>query len=110
MKPLKLTINAFGPYAEKTEIDFSKFGDSGIYLIAGETGAGKTTIFDAISFALFGETSGSTRKTKSLKSDFTDENNLGYVELEFLSHEENVPTKKRIEMAKSPLFRKLQNW
>lgn len=86
MKPLKLTINAFGPYAEKTEIDFSKFGDSGIYLIAGETGAGKTTIFDALSFALFGETSGTDRGTKSLKSDFVDEKNLGYVDLEFLSH------------------------
>ncbi len=86
MKPLKLTINAFGPYAEKTEIDFSKFGDNGIYLIAGETGAGKTTIFDALSFALFGETSGTDRGTKSLKSDFVDEKNLGYVDLEFLSH------------------------
>ena len=101
MKPLKLTINAFGPYAEKTEIDFSKFGDSGIYLIAGETGAGKTTIFDAISFALFGETSGSTRKTKSLKSDFTDENNLGYVELEFLSHGEKYHIRRECAYKKT---------
>ncbi len=101
MKPLKLTINAFGPYAEKTEIDFSKFGDSGIYLIAGETGAGKTTIFDALSFALFGEASGSARKTKSLKSDFTDENNLGYVELEFLSHGEKYHIRRECAYKKT---------
>lgn len=88
MKPLKLTINAFGPYLDKVEIDFEKFGDNGIYLIAGETGAGKTTIFDALKFALYGEASGSSRSSKSLKSDFADEKNIGYVELEFLNNGE----------------------
>ncbi|MBQ9615573.1 MAG: AAA family ATPase, partial [Selenomonadaceae bacterium] len=60
MKPMKLIISAFGPYAgTMPAIEFSEFESDGLFLISGETGAGKTTIFDAISFALFGETSGS---------------------------------------------------
>ena len=54
MRPLLLTMNAFGPYKNKCEIDFSKFPSKGLYLITGDTGAGKTTIFDGISFALYG--------------------------------------------------------
>ena len=84
MKPLKLTINAFGPYAEKTEIDFSKFGDSGIYLIAGETGAGKTTIFDAITYALYNQTSGGERNGNMMRSQYAQPETETYVELEFL--------------------------
>ncbi len=82
MKPMKLTISAFGPYAGKQELDFTQLQDQ-IFVISGPTGAGKTTIFDAISFALFGEASGSSRDRDSLRSDFALPETETYIELEF---------------------------
>ncbi|WP_454052892.1 AAA family ATPase [Clostridium sp. Marseille-Q7071] len=83
MKPIKLTLNAFGPYRDKTVIDFTLLENRNIFLITGNTGAGKTTIFDGINFALYGDASGSERDGKSLRSDFADIDELTYVELEF---------------------------
>ncbi|MDF2882070.1 MAG: chromosome segregation protein [Clostridiaceae bacterium] len=84
MKPLKLTISAFGPYSGITTIDFQGFGNSGIFLIAGDTGAGKTSIFDAISYALFEKTSGQTRDSSTVRSDFATLDVFTEVTLEFL--------------------------
>ncbi|MGL5245180.1 MAG: AAA family ATPase, partial [Sarcina sp.] len=83
MRPLKLTLSAFGPYAKEEIIDFTKLEGKNIFLITGVTGAGKTTIFDAISYALFGEASGTSREATSLRSHFANNNIYTYVELEF---------------------------
>lgn len=80
MKPLRLSMEAFGPYAERTDIDFSRL-DRGLFLITGSTGSGKTMIFDAMCYALFGETSGGRREQSMLRSDITD--SKPWVELEF---------------------------
>ncbi|WP_026511639.1 AAA family ATPase [Butyrivibrio sp. LC3010] len=87
MKPIKLVISAFGPYAGKVpEIDFRVFEEKGLFLISGDTGAGKTTIFDAICFALYGTTSGTYRDTKNLRSEYAKDNEESFVDFYF-SHQ-----------------------
>ena len=70
MRPIKLTISAFGPYAGQVELELDKLGREGLYVICGDTGAGKTTIFDAITFALFGRASGKNVKSEMFRSKY----------------------------------------
>ena len=84
MRPLKLTLCAFGPYSGKTVIEMDRLGESGLYLICGDTGAGKTTIFDAITYALYGSASGEIRETEAFRSKYAEASALTFVELEFL--------------------------
>ncbi|WP_277048578.1 SMC family ATPase [Solobacterium moorei] len=97
MRPIKLVLSAFGPYASKVELDLSKLGENGVYLITGDTGAGKTTIFDAITFALFGKPSGDIRDVKTLRSEYANEEIETYVELDFIYHDEEYHIYRRPE-------------
>ena len=97
MRPIKLVLSAFGPYASKIELDLSKLGENGVYLITGDTGAGKTTIFDAITFALFGKPSGDIRDVKTLRSEYAKEEIETYVELDFVYHDEEYHIYRRPE-------------
>lgn len=83
MRPVKLTMAAFGPYAKETEIDFEKLGAEGLYLITGDTGAGKTTIFDAVTYALYGKSSGGERKDDMMRSKYAKSTVKPMVELVF---------------------------
>ncbi len=95
MKPKTLIISAFGPYAKTMPaIDFQNFEEEGLFLISGETGAGKTTIFDAISFALFGQTSGNYKDTKYLRSEFAEETVDSYVDFSFSHQGKNYRIKR----------------
>lgn len=94
VKPEKLVISAFGPYAEKTEIDFKQLGTQGLFLITGDTGAGKTTIFDAITFALYGEASGEVRESNMFRSKYAEDDVPTYVEFSF-DYRGNCYTVKR---------------
>lgn len=90
MKPIKLIISAIGPYAGKLpEIRFDTFEEKGLFLISGDTGAGKTTIFDAICFALYGTSSGTYRDTKNLRSEYAKDSEESYVDFYF-SHQGRV--------------------
>lgn len=83
MRPLKLTISGFGPYAGETFVDFTRLGEQGLYLVTGDTGAGKTTLFDAITFALFGEASGTTRDANMFRSKYASQDTPTFVEMDF---------------------------
>ena len=84
MKPLKLTLSAFGSYGRTEVVDFEAIG-SGIFLITGDTGAGKTTLFDAITFCLFDETSGGKRDGEMMRSQYASDETSTYVEFTFLA-------------------------
>ena len=84
MKFLKLVMQAFGPFKDKVEIDFTKINNNGMFLITGPTGSGKTTIFDAICYALYGKLSSNTSALEKVRSDYAKENVMTYVELEFM--------------------------
>lgn len=85
MRPITLVISAFGPFAEQTEIDFRDF--HGLFLISGDTGAGKTTIFDAICFALYGKDSGRKKQPRMFRSDFAQASTETFVKFSFLYRE-----------------------
>jgi len=97
MRPLLLTVSAFGCYADKCDIPFENFGKEGLYLITGDTGAGKTTIFDAITFALYGKTSGDHKDPSMLRSKYADPETETYVEFTFLYHDEKYKIKRNPE-------------
>lgn len=88
MRPVELTVSAFGPYAGVMKLAFDQLGDHGLYLITGDTGAGKTTIFDAITFALYGEPSGDVRSKSMLRSKYAEDATETYVEMRFLCKDE----------------------
>jgi len=83
MRPLLLKLNGFGPFAVETELDMSRLGDKGLYLITGVTGAGKTTLFDAMTYALYGEPSGDDRKAAMLASKYSAPDVQPYVDMTF---------------------------
>ena len=87
MRPVTLVISAFGPYSKSVRLDMEKLGRDGLYLITGDTGAGKTTIFDAITYALFGEASGSNRTVELLRSKYADSQTPTFVEMDFMLRE-----------------------
>ncbi len=99
MKPCKLVMSAFGPYAGRTEIDFTLLGENGLFLIAGDTGAGKTTIFDAMSFAQYGEAAGGKerRKSKSFRSDYASPTTETWVDFTFTHRGETWRIKRSPE-------------
>lgn len=84
MKPIELTMSAFGPFGDEVNVPFHELGTHGLFLISGDTGAGKTTIFDAISFALFGNASGENRTSDSFRSDYAKGDIKTFVTLTFL--------------------------
>ncbi|MBO4963266.1 MAG: SMC family ATPase, partial [Clostridia bacterium] len=100
MRPLKITMSAFGPYAKDCTLNLSELGTSGLYLITGPTGSGKTSIFDGITYALYGEASGEIRDSSMLRSNYADATTQTFVELEFLVREKVYKIKRIPEYLK----------
>ena len=100
MRPVKLIMSAFGSYAGKTEIDFTEI-PNGLFLITGDTGAGKTTVFDAITYALYDRTSGGTRDGNMMRSQYAGEETSTYVEYTFLYQ------KKEYKIRRNPEYLRL---
>ena len=97
MRPIKLTMSAFGPYAGEAVLELDKLGCRGLYLITGDTGAGKTTIFDAITYALYGESSGAVREGTMFRSKYADPQTPTFVELAFLCKGETYTVRRNPE-------------
>lgn len=97
MKPVKLIMSAFGPYAGRVELELDRLGEKGLYLITGDTGAGKTMIFDAITYALYGEASGNNREANMFRSKYADAATPTFVELEFKYRDKNYIVRRNPE-------------
>lgn len=97
MKPIKLVLSAYGPFPDKTVIDFDKLGSDGVFLISGPTGSGKTTIFDGICYALYGTASGYLRTPKMMRSTYAEPDIKTFVELTFSSHDKEYRINRRPE-------------
>ena len=97
MRPIRLTVSAFGPYASEMTLDLDRLGKTGLYLITGDTGAGKTTIFDAITYALYGEPSGGSREVSMLRSKYAGPDTPTFVELTFLYREQRYQIRRNPE-------------
>lgn len=104
MRPLKLVMSAFGSYADKTEIDFEHISN-GLFLVTGDTGSGKTTIFDAITYALYGETSGGVRSGNMMRSQYASADALTYVEYEFSYREERYRIRRNPDYVTEKLLK-----
>lgn len=94
MMPISLTLSAFGPYPDTITIDFESFQEDGLFLITGPTGSGKTMIFDAMIFALYGKTSGQIRQTDSLRCDHALNEIPTFIEFSFSLHQQNYTIKR----------------
>ncbi len=97
MRPITLTVSAFGPYAGETVLELDRLGEQGLYLITGDTGAGKTTIFDAITYALYGSPSGETRDPNMFRSKYAAAETPTFVELVFQCQDKRYTIRRNPE-------------